>query len=93
MCLSADTKVGGLDGVLDLADELVMRDWAPAICGAWCSDFTHFLQFDVLSAAVKNEVGSFTCGDDGMRIEVCNHGGVWAWGGSDGSDVLFNVPG
>ena len=75
VCLSTDGEVGGLEGVLNLADELMMRDWAPAICGAWCPDFTHFIQLHVLSAAVENEVGCFACGDDRMRIEVCNHGG------------------
>ena len=77
MCLRADAQVGGLEGVLNLADELVMWNGTPAISGAWCSDFTNFIHFDVLSAAVENEVRRFTGGNDRVRIEVCNHGGVW----------------
>ena len=77
MCLSADAQVGGLQGVLDLADELMVGDRTPAICGAWCFDVADFIKFHVLCSAVKDEVGCSAGDDDGLRIEVCNHGGVF----------------
>lgn len=74
MCLSADTQVGRFERALDLGDELVMGNRTPAFRGIWCVHFPHFLQIDVMSAAMKNEVGGCALSGDGLGIEVCYHG-------------------
>ena len=80
MCLMANTQVGGLEGVLNLADELVMWDRTPAICGAWCVDVADFIKVCIMSSAVKSEVGCSAGGYYGYGFEVCNHGGIWVLG-------------
>ncbi len=80
--LSADAQTGGFEGFLNRGDELVMRDGTPG--GGWVRsrNFADFLQIDVMSAAVKDEVrGSTLEGDGGLRCEICNHGIIWIEGG------------
>lgn len=76
MCLSADAQIGGLEVLLNLTDELMMWDGTPTICGAWCVDIADFIKVHVLCSAVECEVGGSAGGDDGLGIEVCNHGGI-----------------
>jgi hypothetical protein len=88
--LGADAQTSGFEGFLNRGDELVMRDWTPG--GGWIRgrDFADFLQIDVMSAAVKDEVrGSTLEGDGGLRCEICNHGIISGF--SDASDVVIEV--
>jgi hypothetical protein len=72
--LGTDAQTGGFEGFLNRGDELVMRDGTPG--GGWtgCRNVTNFLQIDVMSAAVKEEVRGPTWEmDGGLGCEICNH--------------------
>lgn len=88
--LGADAQTGGFEGFLDRGDELVMGDGTPG--GGWIGrrNFADFLQIDVMSAAVKDEVRCSTLDlDGGLRCEICNHRTISGF--SDFSDVVLEV--
>ena len=79
--LGADAQTGGFEGFLDRGDELVMRDGTPSWGWIGRRNVADFLQIDVMSAAVKDEVrGSTLDLDGGLRCEICNHD----WQGIEG---------
>ena len=79
--LGADAQTGGFEGFLDRGDELVMRDGTPGWGWIGRRNVADFLQIDVMSAAVKDEVRSSTLDlDGGLGGEICNHD----WQGFEG---------
>lgn len=88
--LGTDAQTGGFEGFLDRGDELVMGDGTPG--GGWIRrrNVADFLQIDVMSAAVKDEVRSSTLDlDGGLGCEICNHRTISGF--SDFSDVVLEV--
>lgn len=72
--LGADAQTGGFEGFLDRGDELVMRDGTPGWGWIGRRNVADFLQVDVVSATVKDEVwGSTLDLNGGLGCEICNH--------------------
>lgn len=54
-----DPHVRGGEGLLDLADEGVVRDGVPGVGGGWCADGGDLFTGDSSGTAVEDEVGGF----------------------------------